>query len=115
MAIVLVLLLLAVAALVTLAAILVGSLVFGGILVATSRARFLAPIFFVLIPSMVITTLLGGVIVGYFAVRTNENLIFLGPIGGLVLGGLIGLSVGLAGALFWWWRISRRAHTLAES
>jgi len=115
MQIVVILLVLAAAALVTLGAILVSSLVFGGILVATSRARVLVPIFFVLVPSTVISSLLGGVTVGYFAVRANENLIFLGPLGGLILGGVTGLSVGLAGALFWWWRMSRRTHTPAES
>ncbi len=115
MQIIVILLILAAAALVTLGAILVSSLVFGGILVATSRARVLVPIFFVLVPSTVISSLLGGVTVGYFAVRANENLIFLGPLGGLILGAVTGLSVGLAGALFWWWRMSRRTHTPAES
>jgi hypothetical protein len=115
MQIIVILLVLAAAALVTLGAILVSSLVFGGILVATSRARVLVPIFFVLIPSTVVSTLLGGVAVGYFAVRANENLIFLGPLGGLLLGGVTGLSVGLVGALLWWWRMSHRAQTPAQS
>jgi hypothetical protein len=115
MAIVLILLLLAIAAITTLAAILVGSFVFGSILLATSRARVLIPIFFVLIPVTVVSTLLGGVTVGYVAVRVDENFIFLGPLGGLIIGGVVGVAVGLAGALFWWWRMSRRAQTPAHS
>ena len=115
MQIIVILLILAAAALVTSGAILVGSLVFGGILVATSRARVLVPIFFVLIPATVVSAVLGGVTVGYFAVRSNDNFIFLGPLGGLLLGGVTGLAVGLAGALFWWWRMSRRPRITPES
>jgi len=51
--------------------------------------------------------LVGGILVGYFAVRANDSLVLLGPLGGLVAGGAAGLSVGTAGALFWWWRIAR--------
>jgi hypothetical protein len=98
-----------------LGAIFVSSFVFGGILMATSRARFLVPVFFVLIPCTMVSTLLGGMIVGYFAVRANENLIFLGPLGGLILGGIIGLAVGLIGAVFWWWRMSRQIQRSATS
>ena len=115
MPIVIILLILAAAALVTLGAIFVSSLVFGGILVATSRARVLVPIFFVLIPVTVVTTLLGGVTVGYFAVRADEHLIFLGPLGGLIVGGVVGVAVGLTGALVWWRRMSRRPHIPAQS
>ena len=109
MPIVIILLILAIAVLVTLGAILVGSLIFGGILLTTARARVLVPIFFVLVPVTVVGALVGGATVGYFSVRANENLIFLGPLGGLILGGITGLAVGLAGALFWWSRISRPA------
>jgi hypothetical protein len=115
MQVIVILLILAAAALVTLGAILVSSLVFGGILVATSRARVLVPIFFVLIPSTIVSALLGGVTVGYFAVRANDNFIFLGPLGGLFLGGVTGLAVGFGGALFWWWRMSRGPRTPPES
>ncbi|HME89115.1 MAG TPA: hypothetical protein VKE30_07900 [Chthoniobacterales bacterium] len=73
------------------------------------------PIFFVLIPSAVVSAVLGAVAVGYFAVRANENLIFLGPLGGLIVGAVVGLAVGLTGALFWWWRMSRRPHMPATS
>jgi hypothetical protein len=107
MAIALVLLILAVSVLVTLAAIISGSFIFGGVLLATARARVLVPIFFVIVPNTVVGALVGGVTVGYFLVRSNENLIFLGPLGGLVIGTIIGFTVGIAGALFWWWRMSR--------
>ena len=111
----LILLLLAVAAVMTLGTILVGSILSGGILVATSRARVLVPIFFVFIPVTIISTVIGGVAVGYFTIRADENLILLGPLGGLIVGGLAGIAVGLAGALIWWWRMSRRARTPAQS
>ena len=62
MGIVIVLLLLA-AVLVTLAAMLVGSLIFGGILLATPRARVLVPIFFVLVPATITGSLLGGTVI----------------------------------------------------
>ena len=108
MQIVLVLLILAVLVVVTLAGILVGSLLLGGMLAATKRARIMAPVFLVVVPASAVGALAGGVLVGYFAVQANDNLVFLGPLGGLIIGGAAGLSVGTAGALFCWWRISRK-------
>ena len=109
MAIVPVLLVIAAAILLTLGAVFAGSLVFGGLLSCAKRTRILVPIFFLIIPATVLGSLAGGVIVGYIAIRANENLVFLGPLGGLIIGGVVGLSLGLAGAAFWWWRVLRAA------
>jgi hypothetical protein len=109
MAIVLVLLVIAAAVLLTLGAVFVGSLIFGGILLTTKRARVLVPVFFLIVPATLVGSLAGGVIIGYYSVRANENLIFLGPVGGLIAGGISGLLLGLGGALLWWWRMSRAA------
>src|SRR5215216_3436680 len=98
MAIVLVLLVIAAAVLLTLGAVFVGSLIFGGILLTTKRARVLVPVFFLIVPATLLGSLAGGVIIGYYSVRANENLIFLGPVGGLVAGGVVGLLLGLVGA-----------------
>jgi hypothetical protein len=117
MAIVLVLVIMAAAVLLTLGAVFVGSLIFGGLLLCTKRARIFVPIFFLILPATILGSLAGGVILGYFAVQDNENLIFLGPLGGLIFGGVVGLSLGLLGALFWWWWISRagkRPNTALE-
>ena len=111
MQIMLVLVILAVLAVVTLGGILVGSLLLGGMLVASKRARLIAPVFLVVAPAAVVGALAGGIVVGYFAVRADENLVLFGPLGGLIAGGAAGLSVGTAGALFWWWRISRAKET----
>ena len=109
MAIVLILIAIAAAIAVTAVAILVGALITGWLLSRTRRGRVFGPIFFIIIPAMVVGSIAGAVIVGYFAVHANENLIVLGPLGGLGIGGLVGLSFGLAGALFWWRRNSRLA------
>ncbi|MGI8966855.1 MAG: hypothetical protein ACR2H1_12320 [Limisphaerales bacterium] len=106
MAIVLILLVMAAAVLLTVGAVFVGSLLFGGFLLCTKRARVLVPIFFLIVPATVLGSLAGSVIVGYFAIRSNENLIFLGPLGGLVVGGIIGFLLGLVGVAFWWGRIA---------
>jgi hypothetical protein len=109
MQIVLVLLVIAAAVLVTLGAVLLGSLIFGGLLLHAKRARVLVPIFFLIVPATVLGSLAGGAIVGYLAIRANENSVFLGPLGGLAIGAVAGLLIGLAGAVFWWRRISRAA------
>jgi hypothetical protein len=110
MQIVLILLVLAAGVLLTLGAVFVGSLIFGGLLLYAKRAQIFVPIFFLIVPAMILGSLAGGIIVGYFAVRANENLIFLGPLGGLIIGGALGVSLGLIGAIFWWRRISRAAQ-----
>jgi len=104
------LIILAILTIVTLAGILVGSLLLGGMLAASKRARLVAPVFLVVVPASAIGALAGGVLVGYYSVKANDNLALLGPVGGLIAGGAAGLSVGTAGALFWWWRISRGAR-----
>jgi hypothetical protein len=109
MAIVLVLIVIAAVILLTLGAVFVGSLIFGGILLTTKRARVLVPVFFLIVPATLLGSLAGGVLIGYFSVRANENLIFLGPVGGLIVGGVAGLLLGLGGALLWWRRMSRAA------
>ena len=106
MQIVLVLLIVAAAVLLTLGAVLVGSLVLGGVFLCMELVRVLVPVFFLIVPATILGSLAGGVIVGYFSIRTNENLVFLGPVGGLLAGGLAGLFLGLAGALIWWVRIA---------
>ena len=103
----LVLLVLAVLVLVTLVGITISSLLLGGMLAATERARILAPVFLIVVPSTAIGALVGGILVGYLAVEANESAIFLGPLAGLIAGGAAGLSIGTAAALFWWWRKSR--------
>lgn len=115
MQIILVLLILAAAVLLTLGAVLVGSLVLGGVFLCTKRARVLVPIFFLIVPATILSSLAGGVIVGYFSIRANENLVFLGPVGGLLAGGVAGLFLGLAGALIWWVRIARAAKRPNEA
>jgi hypothetical protein len=110
MQIVLVLFLFAAAVLLMLGAGLVGSLILGGVFLSTKRARALAPIFLLIVPATITGALAGGVIVGYFSIRANESLLFLGPVGGLLSGGAAGLLLGLAGALIWWLRMARAAR-----
>lgn len=87
MQIVLVLIVLAAAVLFTLGAVLLGSLVLGGVLMCFKPTQALIPLAFLIVPANVLGSLSGGVIVGYFSVRANENLLFLGPLAGLVAGG----------------------------
>jgi hypothetical protein len=101
---------LAAAVLAMLGGVLAGSLLLGGMLSATKRARVFAPLFLLVIPGTAAGALAGGMFIGYWAIKANENLIFLGPLGGLVVGGAGGLGLGLAGALVWWWRMSRSAQ-----
>jgi hypothetical protein len=115
MQIVLVLLVIAAAVLVTLGAVLVGSLIFGGLLLRAKRARVLVPIFFLIVPATSLGSLAGGVIVGYLSIRANENLVFLGPLAGLAIGAVAGLLFGLAGAVLWWRRIFRAAERANKS
>ena|SRR3569623_1512226 len=115
MQIVLILVVLAAAVLLTLGAVLIGSLVLGGVVVTTKRTRFLIPVFFLLVPATVLGAVAGAIIVGYFAVKANDSLIFLGPLGGLVAGGIGGMLLGAFGALFWWRRMSRRASVSSQS
>ena len=115
MQIVLILVVLAAAVLLTLGAVLIGSLVLGGVLASTKRTRFLVPVFFLLVPATVLGAVAGAVVVGYFAVKANDSLIFLGPLGGLVAGGIGGLLLGLVGALLWWRRMSRLVTVSSES
>ena len=61
------------------------------------------------VPAAVLGSLAGGVFVGYSAFKYDENLVFLGPLGGLVLGGIAGGALGLLGAMLWWWLAARRA------
>jgi hypothetical protein len=86
-----------------------GAALVGGILLTTKRARVLVPVFFLLVPATILGALAGGLLVGYLAVKANQNLLFLGPLAGLILGGVVGLLFGLVGAVFWWWRMSRAA------
>jgi hypothetical protein len=115
MQIVLVLFILAAAVLLTLGAVLVGSLILGGVLLCTKRIRALVPIFFLIVPATILGSLAGGIIIGYFSIRANENLVFLGPVGGLLAGGVAGLLLGVAGALIWWFRIARAAKQPNET
>jgi hypothetical protein len=109
MQIVLILLLLATAVLAVLVALLVGSLALGGLLLIFKPVRVLAPLFLLVVPAAVLGSLAGGVFVGYSAFKYDENLVFLGPLGGLVLGGIAGGALGLLGAMLWWWLAARRA------
>jgi hypothetical protein len=106
MAIVLVLFAIAASVLFTLGAVLIGSLVLGGLLLNVKWAQVFLPIFFVIIPTWVVGSIAGAVIIGQVAVQSNPSLIFLGPLGGLVLGGAAGLLLGTLGAVFWWRRAS---------
>lgn len=115
MQIVLILVALAGAVLLTLGAVLAGSLVFGAILATTRRARVLVPVFVFLVPATILGAVAGAIIVGYFAVKMNDSLIFLGPLGGLVAGGIGGVSLGSAAALYWWWRLSRSVTVSSPS
>ena len=101
------LIILAALVLVMLAGIFIASLLLGGMLFASQHGRLIAPVFLVVVPASAVGALVGGVLVGYFAARANDSLVFAGSFGGLVLGGAAGLSAGTAGALFWWWRLSR--------
>ncbi len=103
MPIVVAILALALFILVALLGCLVASLLIGGLLSAT-RARVFAPIFLAVVPSTVAGALLGGIVLVLIALRTDDTLIVLGPIAGLVAGGLAGFFVGLALALFSWRR-----------
>jgi hypothetical protein len=107
MQIFLVLLILAALVLITLAGVFISSLLLGGMLAASKKAQLLTPIFLVVIPAAAAGALLGGIVVGYFAIKANDNLILLGPLGGLIAGGAAGLSIGTVGALIWWRKIAR--------
>jgi hypothetical protein len=115
MPIMMMLLILAILVIVTLAGIFIGSLLLGGMLSASKMARLLAPIFLVVIPASAVGALTGGILVGYFAVKSNGDYVFVGTLGGLFAGGAAGLSVGTAVALFWYWRISLKNRKEAST
>ena len=94
MQIVLVLILLRSFALLVLIAFLLISLLVGIILYRLPKAKPVAPVFLFIIPSAAIGAITGGVVIGYLTVRYNEHFIFLGPLGGTIFGGLVGLLVG---------------------
>jgi hypothetical protein len=108
MQIMLLLVILAVLVVVTLFGIFIGSLLLGGMLSTSKVAKWLAPIFFIVVPMAAMGALAGGVLIGYLAVSADERLILIGPVGGLITGGASGLSVGTVIALLWWRRIARQ-------
>ena len=107
MFIVLILLAMAIAVLLAIGAIMIGSLLIGGILYTLKRARILLPVFLIIIPTATLGSLVGGLFIGSFLARANDHLIFLGPVGGFIAGGVGGLLLGLSGAAWWWWRMWR--------
>jgi hypothetical protein len=102
MQIMLVLFLLAVAGVLGLGGAFVISLVVGIVVSRTGGGKPFAPIFLLMIPSAAIGALSGGVAMGCWAVQHNDNLILLGPLGGIVIGGAIGLLAGTTLAAIWW-------------
>jgi hypothetical protein len=104
MQIILVLFLLGIIALLALVGSLFISLILGIVLSCFPRAKPVAPVFLLIIPSVAIGALFGGVGIGYFAVQHDEHLIFLGPLGGIVIGGIVGFLLGLGLAIIWWFR-----------
>ena len=82
---------------------------------ARNERGFWFRFFFLIVPATVLGSLAGGAIVGYLSIRANENLVFLGPLAGLVTGAVAGLLLGLAGAVLWWRRISRAADRASKS
>ncbi|HMK76187.1 MAG TPA: hypothetical protein VK568_08410 [Thermodesulfobacteriota bacterium] len=107
MQIVLVLLFLAAVAVLALSGTLTISLLVGVLLSRFPKAKPIAPVFVSIIPAGAIGALAGGVGIGYIAVRYDEHLVFLGPLGGIIIGGLIGLIVGTGLAGTWWYRRKR--------
>lgn len=108
MQIVLVLLLLAMVAVLVLTGAFVVSLIIGVVLSRLPRAKLFAPIFLLIIPSAAVGALTGGIVIGYFAVQYDDHLIFLGPLGGSMIGAGIGLIVGATLATIWWLRRKTR-------
>ena len=58
-------------------AIMIGSLLIGGILYTLKRARILLPVFLIIIPTATLGSLVGGLFIGSFLARANDHLIFL--------------------------------------
>jgi len=104
MQIILVLLFLAAVAVLALLGTLTISLLVGVILSRFPKAKAIAPVFLTIIPAGAIGALAGGVGIGYLAVRHNEHLILLGPLGGTIIGGVVGLTLGTGLAGAWWHR-----------
>jgi hypothetical protein len=101
MAIVVVLVVMALAVAVGLVVLFVGSLVAGALLSRTRLPRVLTAIFLFAIPAGALGAAVGVIGIGYLAVQRNENLIFLGPLGGLVVGGVAGLLGGAGAGALW--------------
>ena len=78
------------------------SLVLGGILSGYKKTKRIAPVFLIIIPSAVVGALCGGVGIVYIIFQDKCNHILLGPIGGAVIGGQLGLLLGGGLAALWW-------------
>jgi len=77
------------------------SLILGTVLTRSERGKRIAPLFLIVLPTSVIGAVVGGIGLGYLAYSLNESLIFLGPLGGVLLGGGVGLVLGAIVAVFW--------------
>ena len=107
MQVILLLLFLAAVTVLTLLGTLTISFLMGVVLSRFPKAKAIAPIFFIAVPASAIGALAGGIGIGYLAIRYNEHLIFLGPMGGIIIGGVVGLTVGTGVAGIWWLRRSK--------
>ena len=101
MQIVIVLLLLVVAVVLALVGAFSISLLLGVVLSRFPKAKPFAPVFILIIPCVAIGALSGGAGIGYLAIQHDENLTFLGPLGGIIIGGVVGLLVGTGLAVIW--------------
>ena len=109
MFIMVVLLVLAVAVTGGLAFAFVTSLVLGVVLSRTKTPSLLSAIFLFAIPGAVVGAAVGAIVIGYFAVQANQSALVLGPLAGLLVGGIAGGGSGAIAGVAW---SKRRHHAL---
>ena len=85
------------------------SLTVGGVLNTFPKTRTISPIFTTIIPATAIASLSGGYIIGYIAIEHNNNLVFYGPLSGMIFGGVLGFIIGSVISGLWWYH---RKHAI---
>lgn len=85
----------------------VTSLILGVVLTKTKTPSLLTAVFLFAIPGAVVGAALGAAVIGYLAYQANQSAIVLGPLAGLLVGGVAGGGSGAIAGVAW----SKRRHT----
>ena len=81
----------------------------GIILSRFPKVKQIAPVFTLIIPFGALGALAGGVGFSYLAIEHDNSLVFLGFLGGIIIGGIVGLFVGTIFASIWWFCMKKTA------